>query len=169
MRSSGPKAILVRKECVVHQSELALSPGGLRRLGRHLGMRVYGRQWKMPEHEAQRILELRPDRIHDRMCGTAVRAFVIAVLEQRKRRIDASADMIRGPAKRVRQEWLPMTSCSCRHLPFGHFVKRAKNTVGARIDSGRRPIAPENLASRIDQEKRALTDALVVAIGAIIA
>ena len=86
--------VLMLEQRVVHFPECALRRRGLGRFGRVLRVRVARRHREMPEHEPHVIGREPLQLLDDRMRLTAVRAFEIAILEHRDRRIGWSPDMV---------------------------------------------------------------------------
>src|SRR4029077_754154 len=88
-------AILVLVEAIVHLPEPALGGGRLRGFGRLNSVRMHVPQGKVakdrPELVAQGALKL----FHDRIGGTAIGAFIVAVLDQgHRRRLGTTADVV---------------------------------------------------------------------------
>ena len=78
----------------MHLPELALRRRRLGRLGGVLGVRMGRREREVAEHEAQLG---RPAGLHlldDRVRRAAVRALVVAVLDQRDRRVGRALDVV---------------------------------------------------------------------------
>jgi hypothetical protein len=84
----------------VHLPEQALAARGFGRFGGSLCMGMYRGDRKVSEHKAEAVRHLRLNRIDDRVRDTAVRAFVIAVLNQRHGPGRGPADVIA-----LRQHW----------------------------------------------------------------
>src|SRR3954454_23089369 len=105
------QALLVLVEHVVHLPELALGARRLGRLGGGLGARVLGGDRGGAEHEAQPVAHPRLHFLDDRIRGTAVRALVVAVLDQRDRRVRRSLDVVAAFADGDSQPGFPGRAC----------------------------------------------------------
>jgi len=88
------ECLLIFEQHVVHRPEPSLGARGLGRFGGLNGVRVYLRQREMPVHEAQRLSHFHSHVFNDRIGGTAVWTFEISVLDERKRRIQRSPNVI---------------------------------------------------------------------------
>ena len=82
-------------ERFVHLPEPPLFRGRLGRHRRRAGTRVDGAARKVPEDESQFVAQPLPQFFDNRQCVQAIRAFVIAIFDQRDRRIGRANGMIR--------------------------------------------------------------------------
>ena len=89
----GLEVVLVFEQQVVHLPERALGGGGLRCLGGELGVRVDVGERKVPP-DVSDVGEVRQQLAHDRLRLAAVGALEVAVLDQRHRGRDRTADVI---------------------------------------------------------------------------
>ena len=90
----GFQGVLVLQQGVVHLPEVALGAGGLGRLGGYLGMRMHVGEREVTPDVTQVIAE-GDQQLPDHTLGlTAVRALVVAVLEERDWRVGRAADMV---------------------------------------------------------------------------
>ena len=88
------QVVLVREQPVVHLPERALRRRRLRRLGRHLGVRVDVGERKVPPDVAQLVAERVEQLADDDLRLPAVRALVVAVLDERDGRGLRAADVV---------------------------------------------------------------------------
>jgi hypothetical protein len=79
---------------IVHLPKFSLRGGGFGGFRGELGMRVNLGEGHVAKHEAQAIAEPRTHARDDRMGQAAIPAFVVAVFEQRERRIRAAERMV---------------------------------------------------------------------------
>ena len=89
----GAKLALVREEQVVHRPECVLRRRRLGCLGRKLCARVYVVERKMAPHIAK-VAEVGREVADDLFGLSAVRAFEVAVFNERDRRVFGSADVV---------------------------------------------------------------------------
>src|SRR2546426_4793502 len=90
------------EQAVVHLPELPLRAGRFRRLGGVLRVRVTLAQREVPEHEAQAATQPFLNLLHDRVGTAAVRALVVAVLDEGDGGAGRAAGVI-PPADRERE------------------------------------------------------------------
>src|SRR6267142_6943016 len=93
--------VLVLVEQVVHLPELVLQAGRLRRLRGAGRVRMRLSQGKVAEGEAQIAAQLALQSLHDRVGLSAVRALVVAVLDQGDARVGRAVDVIAGTERRM--------------------------------------------------------------------
>src|SRR5882762_10433380 len=86
--------LLVLKQVLVHDPELALCAGRFGSRRRGASMRVNLVQWEMPENKTQLIWVLTLQRVDAVARHARVRAFVVAILEQRYLGISRTLDVV---------------------------------------------------------------------------
>ena len=78
----------------VHELSLAVRPGEFGSLRGRFRVRVRLAQREMPKDKSQPRPKVLLDQLDDRMCQSAIRAFVVAILDQRHRRVVRTLHMI---------------------------------------------------------------------------
>ena len=125
-------------------------PGRLGRLGRHDGVRVHLAEREVAEHEAHARAQAAQHALHDRVRGAAVRALVVAVLDQRDGRRRVAERVVVGSDGRAQL---------AHRAPARELLERVEDAVGARVDADRRHVAPGDAPLGVDHEQRALAAA----------
>jgi hypothetical protein len=89
---------------IVHLPEYPLRSGSFGGLGRVLGIRVGGADWKVAEDIAKLVFESLFKVPHNRVSLAAVRTLVIAVLDKDHRRVNRALTVV-SLAERRREFW----------------------------------------------------------------
>jgi hypothetical protein len=89
--------ILVREEQLVHRPESTLSARRLGCLGCDLSVRMHVGKRKVAPHVTQILAEGEQQFAHDALGLAAVRTFVVAVLDERDRRVGPASDATMPP------------------------------------------------------------------------
>ena len=100
------------------------------------------------------------------MRAPAVRALVVAVLDQRDGASAGPAAVIAGADGQVQHGCHRCVMPSCRP-PVRQRLERVEDAVGAGIHADRREVAPADDAVAVDHEQRALGEAVLLAIHAV--
>ncbi len=88
------ECILVLKQKVVHFPKTVLRTGRFGGFGRVFRVRVHVSERKIAISEAQAITQAFLNGFDNGMCLTAIRAFVVAILNEHDRRINWPLDMV---------------------------------------------------------------------------
>lgn len=156
------QGVLALKEQVMHLPEATLGRRALGGLGGALGVRVNLRQREVPKHQPKLVAQLGKKVIKHRMCGPAVRAFKVAVLDEGDRRGRSprmwSRSSETGVCKADDDDGLSM---GCLRVVFGvragrvtrlKFLEGVEDAVGAGVDAKRRDVRPTDHAVAVDDE-----------------
>ncbi len=84
----------MREQHVVHGPEFMLRARSFRGFGRLLGMGMNGGEWEMAEDVLHVAVHAVEDSRYDLVGSAAKWAFVVAILDQRDRRVRRSANMV---------------------------------------------------------------------------